>query len=85
MDKKQQRKLPTYKIGPAKHAVVAIVDKPLFDNVTLATRSCIELPNARTVRPNTVLGILNNTPNSSSSSTSLSAMESSHVAETANP
>ena len=72
-------------IGPAKQAVVAIVDNPFFDKVTLATRSCTELPKASTVRPSTVDGIPSSTPNKSSNSTSLSAMESSHVAAIAKP
>jgi hypothetical protein len=78
---------PTHKlnIGPAKHAVVAIVDNPFLDRVKFATRSCIEFPKARTVRPRTVEGISSTMPKSSKISTSLSAMESSQVAAIAKP
>jgi hypothetical protein len=78
---------PTHKlnIGPAKDAVVAMVDNPFLDRVKLATRSCIEFLKARTVRPRTVKGILSRMPKSSKISTSLSAMASSHVAAIAKP
>ena len=72
-------------IGPAKQAVVAIVERPFLDSVTFATRSWMEFPKARTVRPSTVDGILSETPNRPKRSTSLSAMESSHVAAIAKP
>mmetsp|Transcript_21278 Transcript_21278/g.38519 ORF Transcript_21278/g.38519 Transcript_21278/m.38519 type:complete len:81 (-) Transcript_21278:7-249(-) len=67
-------------MGPARQAVVAMVDNPFLDKETLATRSCNEFPNARTVRPITVAGIRSRIPNNPKSWTSLSAMESSHVA-----
>mmetsp|Transcript_23593 Transcript_23593/g.30232 ORF Transcript_23593/g.30232 Transcript_23593/m.30232 type:complete len:85 (-) Transcript_23593:480-734(-) len=72
-------------IGPAKHAVTAIVDNPFLDKETLAIRSCNELPKARNVSPMIVLGISSNIPNNSSNSTNLSAIESNQVAAIANP
>lgn len=63
----------------------SLVDSPFFDMVTLATRSWRELPNASTVRPNTVVGISRRMPNNVNRSTSLSAIASSHVADIAKP
>mmetsp|Transcript_55127 Transcript_55127/g.165145 ORF Transcript_55127/g.165145 Transcript_55127/m.165145 type:complete len:201 (-) Transcript_55127:3438-4040(-) len=72
-------------IGPAKHAVMAMIDSPFLATVMLASMSWRELPHASTVRPMIVEGMWQTMPKYERSPTSWSAIRSSHVAETRNP
>ena len=72
-------------MGPAKHAVIAMFDKPFFAIVTFVAKSPTELPQARTVRPIIELGIRQTIPRNVRTLTRLFAITSIHNAARTSP